>query len=1161
MQCATCGTENRADRRFCSQCGNALAVTCPSCGTANEPSDRFCGGCGAALGDGAAARSASPVAAERRLVSVLFADLVGFTTLAERRDPEAVRDILSRYFDRCRTLIEQHGGVVEKFIGDAVMAVWGTPVAREDDAERSVRAALALTQAVSALGEQVGMPGLRVRAGVLTGSAAVDLAAEGEGMVLGDTVNTASRLQSIAAPGTVLVDDVTRRTTEAAIAYEDAGTHEVKGREQPVRTWTALRVVAGVGGARRGPGLEAPFVGRDAELRHVISAWEESVARQATRLVTVVGDAGSGKSRLLWEYYKHIDGLEQEFRWHQGRCLAYGEGVGYWALTEMVRSRAGIAEDEDAASSRAKLRAAVERYVPDERERRLVEPRLAHLLGLEQRVAPDRADLFSGWRLFFERVAATGPAIMVFEDVQWADSGLLDFVDYLVEWSAELPIFVLALARPEITVARPAWRADIALAPLPDDAIREALEGLVPGLPDEVARRILARAEGVPLYAIETIRMLLDRGLLAQEGARYVLTGDVGDLDVPETLHALVAARLDGLDPVERTALQLGSVLGQSFAPAGVAALSGRPIDDVRSLLDGLVTKQVLAFEDDERSPERGQYRFLQGLVQTIAYGTLSRRDRKASHLAAARHLQETAGDALGDVADVLASHFLAAEEADPDAPDAPKIRASARETLAEAGRRALSLALGREAQQAFDQAAELADDDEDRAMLLEQAGRAAWHEADMDGARERLEEAIALHAAGGRPHAAARASGVIVDILWQSDELEQAVDVAERAYADLTEDADRAAMAALLGKMRSFRTQTVGTLEATQQALEIAEPLELWDTIADALITRGAILGWMDRAEEGQALLRHGTELAVAHDLPTAALRGYNNLAWISELRDRLSDAEEYLEQCVELARARGDRVWLRAVRASQAAVSGQRGRWDDAERMAGTRPEDALADSLVMESDVLAPLATIRAARGDLEGLAVLQRQAHAGVRSADDQVREICLIAEALALLGRGAHAEAIEMLVPLARGTLAVYRHYAILGALESALGLGRDDIIEETIAMVRALPPAGATPTIRAHADRFEALLAGRRGDLDGADRLLARAAGLLAGVVRPFERAKVLLDHGELLATSSRASEATPLLREAADVFSALRAEPWRLRAERALEGEGAMMR
>jgi class 3 adenylate cyclase/tetratricopeptide (TPR) repeat protein len=1159
MQCATCGAENRPDRRFCSQCGTPLSLACPSCGAENEPGDRFCGACGTALADAAPARPASATAAERRLVSVLFADLVGFTSLSEHRDPEELRDLLSRYFDRCRSLIEQHGGVVEKFIGDAVMAVWGTPVAREDDAERAVRAALALMQAVTELGEEAGMPGLLARAGVLTGSAAVDLAAENEGMVLGDTVNTAARLQSIAAAGTVLVDDVTRRTTEAAIAYEDAGTHEVKGRDQPVRAWRALRVVAGVGGARRSPGLEAPFVGRDAELRHVISTWEQSVAHGHARLVTVVGDAGAGKSRLLWEFYKHIDGLEREVRWHQGRCLSYGEGVGYWALTEMVRSRARIAEEDDAATSRAKLREAVASYVPDERERRLVEPRLAHLLGLEDRTAPDRADLFSGWRLFFERVAATGPLIMVFEDVQWADVGLLDFIDYLIEWSAELPIFVLALGRPEIATRRPAWGIDVGLTPLPDSAIRQALESLVPGLPDDLARRILDRAEGVPLYAIETIRMLVDRGLLAQEGSRYAVTGDVGDLDVPETLHALVAARLDGLEPIERTTLQLASVLGESFTLAGIAALSARPPEEVRPVLDGLVAKQVLAFVDDERSPERGQYRFLQGLVQTIAYGTLSRRDRKATHLAAARHLQENDDS---EAADVLASHFLAAATAEPDASDAHQIRTWARETLADAGRRALSLALGREAQHAFDQAAELADDDEDRAALLEQAGRAAWLEDDIDAARERLETAIALHAAAGRPQAVARASGVIAETLWQSDDLEHAIEVAERALEDLTDDdADRAAMAALLGKLRSFLTDAAGTLDATRQALEIAEPLALWDTVADALITRGAMLVWMDRPEEGHALLRHGTELAVAHDLPVATLRGYNNLAWIAELRDRLDEAEEQRARCIEFARARGDRVWLRSLRAGEVGLHAQRGRWDEAERLLGAKPADTLADSLINEADILVPMAAVRAARGDRDGLDVILQTAHAGVRSADSQLREVCLIAEGLVHGALGAHDTALELLVPLARGTIAVFRQAAILGVFESALALGRDDVIEETVAMVRDLPPVAALPTIRAHADRFEALLAGRRGEIDRASSLLTRAATLLAGVGRPFERAKVMLEHGELLTGALRVSEAAPLLGEAADVFASLRAEPWRERAERALSGDRALTR
>src|SRR5690348_6165483 len=323
--CPACGSDVPAGQRFCGQCGTALAHACPTCGAENPPEDRFCGSCGTPLQDDAVSPGPGPTGreavAERRLVSVLFADLVGFTTLSEHRDPEEVRELLSEYFDRCRSLIERYGGTVEKFIGDAVMAVWGTPVAREDDAERSVRAALSLTQMVSALGEEVGMPELRVRAGVLTGNAAVEVGSESEGMVLGDTVNTASRLQSIAAPGTVLVDDVTRRASEAAIAYEDAGTHQVKGREQPVRGWTALRVVAGAGGARRSAGLEAPFVGRDRELQRIIEAADRSAHGGGAEHVTVVGEAGSGKSRLLWEFFKYLDGIEELVYWHQGRCL------------------------------------------------------------------------------------------------------------------------------------------------------------------------------------------------------------------------------------------------------------------------------------------------------------------------------------------------------------------------------------------------------------------------------------------------------------------------------------------------------------------------------------------------------------------------------------------------------------------------------------------------------------------------------------------------------------------------------------------------------------------------------------------------------------------------------------------------------------------------
>ena len=725
LRCGSCGDQTPAAGRFCIHCAAPIQHVCPACGEQVVPGARFCMHCATPLtGDGSVtAAPTAPSVSERRLVTVLFADLVGFTTLSEHRDPEEVRELLSGYFDRCRALIERYGGTVEKFIGDAVMAVWGSPVAREDDAERAVRAALALTLAVSALGEEVGMPGLLIRAGVLTGNAAVEVGSEGEGMVLGDTVNTASRLQSVAEPGTVLVDDVTRRASEAAIAYEDAGEHQVKGREQSVHAWTALRVVAGTGGARRTAGLEAPFVGRERELETITNVAEDTVANRTARLVTVTGEAGTGKSRLLWEFFKYIDGIEELRWWHQGRCLAYGEGVAYWALAEMVRARAGIVEEEDLAQIQLeKLRATIERFVSDERERRLIEPRLAQLLGLEQRSATEAADLFSGWRLFFERMATASPVILVFEDLQWADSGLLDFVDYLLEWSAEHPIFILALGRPELEPRRPGWGTAIRLDVLPPSAMHALLDGLVPGLGEDVTSRILERAEGVPLYAVETVRMLLDRGVLAQQGNRYVVTSPISDLDVPETLQALAAARLDNLDASERKLLQDAAVLGISFFPAGVAAVSERPDAEVRRMLDALVDKQVLGREDDQRSGEQGQYHFLQALLRTIALGTLSRRDRKARHLAAAQHLGRAYGDAT-EIAEVLASHYLDAVEADPEAPDADAIRGRARETLATAGHRAVSVALGAEARRYFERAATLARDEPERAELLAEAG------------------------------------------------------------------------------------------------------------------------------------------------------------------------------------------------------------------------------------------------------------------------------------------------------------------------------------------------------------------------------------------------------------------------------------------------------
>ena len=347
MHCDACGNRNASGAKFCSECGVALAQTCPSCSSPLAAGAKFCSECGADVAmmqqEVVTPTNAAPVA-ERRLVSVLFADLVGFTTASEGRDAEDTRELLTRYFDTSRTIIERYGGTVEKFIGDAVMAVWGAPAANEDDAERAVRAALELVAAVPGLD-----PALRARAGVLTGEAAVTLDATDQGMVAGDLVNTASRIQSAAEPGTVLVGEATRRASEAAISFADAGGHELKGKAEPVQLSRAIRVAAQRRGEGRAVGLEAPFVGRDGELRLVKDLFHASVDQSRARLVSVIGVAGIGKSRLSWEFEKYIDGVTADIWWHRGRCLSYGEGVAFWALAEMVRGRAKILEDEDAA--------------------------------------------------------------------------------------------------------------------------------------------------------------------------------------------------------------------------------------------------------------------------------------------------------------------------------------------------------------------------------------------------------------------------------------------------------------------------------------------------------------------------------------------------------------------------------------------------------------------------------------------------------------------------------------------------------------------------------------------------------------------------------------------------------------------------------------------
>jgi len=880
---------------------------CPRCGVSRIGDLRFCGGCrydfeaapaeGAAeaapRASGAVAAAAAPVA-ERRLVSVLFADLVGFTTLSESRDPELVRELLSRYFALASDIIGRYGGSIEKFIGDAVMAVWGAPTAHEDDAERAVRSALDLVEAVRQLGQEVDAE-LMLRAGVLTGEAAVTLGATNQGMVAGDLVNTASRLQSIAPPGTVLVGEATFQAASGAVAFEPAGEQLLKGKQSPVPAYRALRVVARRGGAGRSEQLEAPFVGRAPELRMLKDFHAATAAERRPRLVSIMGQGGIGKTRLIWEFQKYIDGVTELVYWHQGRSPAYGEGITFWALAEMVRSRAGIVDPDEPATARSKLAATLEEWVTDDAERRWLEPRLLQLLGLESAEGerPDRESLFAAWRVFFERIAERGVVVLVFEDLQWADGGLLDFIDHLMEWSRDRPLYLITMARPELLDRRPDWGAgrrsftSLLLEPLREAEMRELLAGLVPGLPEAAVARVLGRAEGIPLYAVETVRMLLAEGKLERDGDAYRPVGDLSELSVPPSLHALIAARLDALEPADRALLQAASVIGKTFDLNALTAVSGADADDVAPRLASLARRELLSRESDPRSPEQGQYGFVQGLIREVAYGTLARRDRRKLHIAAARHFE-----ALGDegIAGVLAEHYLAAYRAQPEGPEGEAVGAQARVALRAAADRARSLGSFVQAVHYLEQALEVTTDPEEEFTLRTLAGDAALYAALTDEPTLHLGRALELARQGTDRRRTLDAVVFYARARTSLGRMTEGVELMERArteYADLSGTPEFVRLDDVLARTYLLLNDPEKANDVVNQALPTAEKLELlWETMA-LLVTRGAALAMLRRLREAIVTLVGAVSVSSSHQLPDTELRARVNLSFAAAADD----------------------------------------------------------------------------------------------------------------------------------------------------------------------------------------------------------------------------------------------------------------------------------
>ena len=912
----------------------------------------------------AGTEAASATTTERRLVSILFADLVGFTTRSEGRDPEETRELLSRYFDVAREIVERYGGAVEKFIGDAVMAVWGAPVAQEDDAERAVRAALDLVAGVRRLAA-----GLEARAGILTGEAAVNLSARGQGMVAGDLVNTASRLQSVAAPGAVLVDEATRRAAEAAVVFEDAGEQVLKGKSAPLVASRAVRVVAERGGRRRSGTLEAPFVGRDDELRMLQDIYHATARERRARLVSITGQAGIGKSRLVWELEKYFDGLVETLFWHHGRSPTYGEGITFWALGEMVRRRAGLAESDDEATTRARISVTVNQWIPDETDRRWIETSLLALLGVGEVPGEGRDELFAAWRAFFEAIARQAPTVLVFEDLHASDSGLLDFIDHLLDWSRDYPILVITMARPELLERRPSWGAGrrnfvgMALEPLPDASMRELLAGLVPGLPDTVVRAILSRADGVPLYAVETVRMLVNEGRLERVGEAYQPIGDLGGMAVPESLHALIAARLDAIEPADRQLLQDGAVLGQSFSVAALAALAGEPAGTLEPRLRALVRRELLRFEDDPRSPERGQYGFTQGLVREVAYGTLARRQRRDRHLAAARYYE-----ALGDeeLAGVLAAHYLSAYEESPEGDERAALRIQARLALNGAAERATSLGASEQALRYLEDALRIALDPAEEAVIRESAGVAATAAGRVDDAARHLDRAIELYEQRGEGGSVLRATTIEANCFISVLRLAEAaalLDAVLARHPELLGSTEAVAVSAALARCAYMSGDYHRAVTLAELALDAAEHSNQIDLIADTLTTRANSLISFGRGRESRIIHEGVIRFAEANGLTRAGMRALISLCATqatTEPRDGLALARRSLPQ----SRRLGWRTVERYLVCNGAEAALRLGEWEwtvtEIERLL---PE--LSDA-ADRADAVAELVSVNALRG---------------------------------------------------------------------------------------------------------------------------------------------------------------------------------------------------
>ena len=1128
-------------------------VACPRCGQENPEGFRICGMCGFGLAEVAIETE------ERKLVSVLFVDLVGHTAASDQADPEDVRARLRPYHQLLKQEIERFGGTVEKFIGDAVMAVFGAPVAHEDDAERAIRSALRTLEAVQKLE-------LEVRAAVATGEAVVSLAArpeKGEAIVAGDVVNTASRMQQHAPPGSLVVDEVTHRATRDVIAYEELEPVSVKGKEEPIPMWRGVHARARFG-VDAEPAVRTPFVGRAHDLRLVTDAFERAVRESSVQLVTVVGEPGVGKTRLVAEFGRYVDARSELVSWRQGRCLPYGEGITFWALGEAVKAEAGILESDSAEQAAAKLQIAIEATIHDQSEQGWFAARLAPLVGAETgpgAPAIEREESFAAWRRFLEGLAAQRPFVLVIEDLHWADDALLEFIDHLVSWGTEVPLTVVCTARPDVFDRRPGWgggrrnSATISLSPLSDDDTARLIADLLSQavLPAETQQALLERCGGNPLYAEEFVRMLDDRGILVRSGSAVELAAE-GEISVPETVQALIAARLDTLPASRKALVHDAAVMGKVFWAGAAAAIGGTAesvaLEGLRELVDRGLVRPARTSSMEHQS----EYSFWHVLIRDVAYEQIPRRSRLDKHEAAAVWIEQVSGERVTDHAEFLAHHYgqalalaraIAADEA-----EIHKLEDRTRRFLVLAGDRAFSLDVAA-AQTYYRRALELSPvGDRGLAELLLKTGEAAYQAGELEEADLRFREALEEARKRGNRVLEGEAGVRLSNLTWFRGERERAWSTLVAAVELLEREPPGPELArayAQTARDHMLAERSSEAVETANKALKLARPAGLHDLVALALQVRGSArcsLGDYRGLDD----LREARQMALKLELGQEVVRSANNLGSQVWTTEGPAAAHEFFQAGVELGLRRGLTSWARGAKAHTLWTLFDLGRWDELLEVA----DELVTWDLRQGQTYWGPWGSIYRAhvlvrRGQVTEAAELEEGLLARSREiGDPQVLAPALVAAALIRQSQGQRDSALQLVDEFADATPTPMFRMTYLG-----------DVVRVCVATgalergIKLIP--GAEPT--APRDRY-AVLTARAALAEGAEEtekalhLYTEAAQRWTEFGYVLEQGQTLLGKARCLIALGRAAEAVEPLGEARSIASGLRAGPLEAESE-----------